>query len=88
VRYARVFDADLSCVSELAFAGAGCPWEFQCSLPQYRTEQILTRSRPAAPGSMPSTHIWIPTWSRRAGDGLRCGESKPGARGAVPYQPA
>jgi 2-polyprenyl-6-methoxyphenol hydroxylase-like FAD-dependent oxidoreductase len=42
VRYARVFDADLSCVSELALAGAGCPWEFQCSLPQYRTEQILT----------------------------------------------
>jgi 2-polyprenyl-6-methoxyphenol hydroxylase-like FAD-dependent oxidoreductase len=26
---------------ELAFAGVGCPWEFQCSLPEWRTEQIL-----------------------------------------------
>jgi 2-polyprenyl-6-methoxyphenol hydroxylase-like FAD-dependent oxidoreductase len=47
VGFARVFDADLSCLSELAFSvlassGAGCPWEFQASLPQWRTEQILT----------------------------------------------
>ena len=41
VGFARVFDPGLSCVSELALAGAGCPWEFQCSLPQWRTEQIL-----------------------------------------------
>ena len=27
-------------MAELAFAGVGCPWEFQCSLPQWRTEQI------------------------------------------------
>ena len=27
--------------ARLAFAGAGCQWEFQCSLPQWRTEQIL-----------------------------------------------
>jgi 6-methylpretetramide 4-monooxygenase / 4-hydroxy-6-methylpretetramide 12a-monooxygenase len=40
--FARVLDADLGLVSELAFAGAGCRWEFQCSLPQWRTEQILT----------------------------------------------
>src|SRR5215218_9611745 len=38
---ARVFDADLRRVGELAFAGVDCPWEFQCSLPQWRTEQIL-----------------------------------------------
>src|ERR671924_571419 len=38
---ARVFDADLRGVGELAFAGVGCPWEFQCSLPQWRMEQIL-----------------------------------------------
>jgi 6-methylpretetramide 4-monooxygenase / 4-hydroxy-6-methylpretetramide 12a-monooxygenase len=38
---ARVFDAELQRVGELAFAGVGCPWEFQCSLPQWRTEQIL-----------------------------------------------
>src|SRR5215217_6830287 len=38
---ARVFDAELRGVGELAFEGVGCPWEFQCSLPQWRTEQIL-----------------------------------------------
>ena len=41
LRFARLFDAQLRQVSELAFAGADCPWEFQCSLPQWRTEQIL-----------------------------------------------
>lgn len=39
--FARVFDLDLRPVGEMAFSGAGCPWEFQCSLPQWRTEQIL-----------------------------------------------
>ena len=39
--FARLFDAHLRQVNELAFAGAGCPWEFQCSLPQWRTERIL-----------------------------------------------
>ncbi len=44
LRYARLFDAELRQTAETAFAtaGAGCPWEFQCSLPQWRTEQILT----------------------------------------------
>ena len=41
VRSARVVDADLKLVSEMGYAGIGCPWEFQCSLPQWRTEQIL-----------------------------------------------
>ena len=41
VRFARVVDADLKQISELPYAGIGCPWEFQCSLPQWRTEQIL-----------------------------------------------
>jgi 6-methylpretetramide 4-monooxygenase / 4-hydroxy-6-methylpretetramide 12a-monooxygenase len=41
LRFARLFDAQLRQVSELAFAGCGCPWEFQCSLPQWQTEQIL-----------------------------------------------
>src|SRR5690242_4440795 len=40
--YARLFDADLQLVSEMSFAGAGSRYEFQASLPQYRTEQILT----------------------------------------------
>ncbi|MGC1288573.1 MAG: FAD-dependent oxidoreductase, partial [Streptosporangiaceae bacterium] len=39
--FSRVFDPDLRCVAEMPFAGAGCRWEFQCSLPQWRTEQIL-----------------------------------------------
>ncbi len=39
--FARVFDAELTQVSEMRFAGAGCRWEHQCSLPQWRTEQIL-----------------------------------------------
>jgi 2-polyprenyl-6-methoxyphenol hydroxylase-like FAD-dependent oxidoreductase len=41
LRFARLYDARLHQVSELAFAGADCPWEFQCSLPQWQTEQIL-----------------------------------------------
>ncbi len=41
LRFARVLNADLRPVAEIAFAGAGCPCEFQCSLPQWRTEQIL-----------------------------------------------
>ena len=41
LRFARVFDPGLNCRAELAFAGAGCRWEFQCSLPQWQTEQIL-----------------------------------------------
>jgi len=41
LRYARVLDPELKPVAETDFAGVGCPWEFQCSLPQWRTEQIL-----------------------------------------------
>jgi 2-polyprenyl-6-methoxyphenol hydroxylase-like FAD-dependent oxidoreductase len=40
--FARLFDAQLEPVAELAFAGSDCQWPFQCSLPQWRTEQILT----------------------------------------------
>ena len=39
--YARVFDPALRMLSELSFAGVGCEWEFQCSLPQWSTEAIL-----------------------------------------------
>jgi 6-methylpretetramide 4-monooxygenase / 4-hydroxy-6-methylpretetramide 12a-monooxygenase len=41
LRFARLYDAHLTQVGETAFAGVGCPWEFQCSLPQWRTERIL-----------------------------------------------
>lgn len=39
--FARVFDARLGQVGEMAFAGAGCRWKFQCSLPQWQTERIF-----------------------------------------------
>jgi 2-polyprenyl-6-methoxyphenol hydroxylase-like FAD-dependent oxidoreductase len=42
LRFARLLDTNLELISELPFAGAGCKWEFQCSLPQWRTEQILS----------------------------------------------
>jgi 2-polyprenyl-6-methoxyphenol hydroxylase-like FAD-dependent oxidoreductase len=41
VRFARLLDTNLEVISELDFAGTDCKWEFQCSLPQWRTEQIL-----------------------------------------------
>ncbi len=41
LRFARLYDRQLSCVAETPFAGTGCRWEFQCSLPQWRTEQLL-----------------------------------------------
>jgi 6-methylpretetramide 4-monooxygenase / 4-hydroxy-6-methylpretetramide 12a-monooxygenase len=45
LRCARLFDAGLRATAETDFAaacaGAGCPWGIQCSLPQWRTEQIL-----------------------------------------------
>jgi 6-methylpretetramide 4-monooxygenase / 4-hydroxy-6-methylpretetramide 12a-monooxygenase len=39
---ARLYDRTLNCVGETPFSGTGCRWEFQCSLPQWRTEQLLT----------------------------------------------
>ena len=44
VKRSRVYDASLRMVAESSFAGgaaAGCPFEFQCSLPQFSTERIL-----------------------------------------------
>ena len=46
LHYARLFNAELRATVETRFAetseAAGCPWGFQCSLPQWRTERILT----------------------------------------------
>jgi 2-polyprenyl-6-methoxyphenol hydroxylase-like FAD-dependent oxidoreductase len=42
LQFARVFDPALDQVAEMSFTGIGSPWEFQCSLPQWRTEEILT----------------------------------------------
>ncbi|NMO88197.1 FAD-dependent monooxygenase [Actinomycetospora sp. TBRC 11914] len=41
VRRARVLDADLGLLGEMPYADLDCPWPFQCSLPQWRTEQVL-----------------------------------------------
>ena len=50
--FARVLDAALGVVGEVAFAGAGSPWDHQCSLPQWRTEQILTERMTELGGSV------------------------------------
>ncbi len=42
LRFGRLLDASLELISELDFAGTGCRWEFQCCLPQWRTEQVLS----------------------------------------------
>jgi 2-polyprenyl-6-methoxyphenol hydroxylase-like FAD-dependent oxidoreductase len=41
LRFARLLDPSLEVIGELDFATTGCKWGFQCSLPQWRTEQIL-----------------------------------------------
>jgi 6-methylpretetramide 4-monooxygenase / 4-hydroxy-6-methylpretetramide 12a-monooxygenase len=41
--FARVFDPGLTPVAEMTFAGTDSPWGFECSLPQWRTEEILAR---------------------------------------------
>ena len=40
--FARLYDTALHCVGATPFAGTDCRWEFECSLPQWRTEQLLT----------------------------------------------
>lgn len=40
--YARLFDGELEPIGEMELALCDSRWNFQCSLPQWRTEQILT----------------------------------------------
>ncbi len=42
VRFARLFDAELRPTAEMDFGTVACEWPFQCSLPQWQTERILT----------------------------------------------
>ncbi|MGN6166542.1 MAG: FAD-dependent oxidoreductase [Solirubrobacteraceae bacterium] len=41
LQFGRLLDANLEVISELDLARTGCRWEFQCNLPQWRTEQVL-----------------------------------------------
>src|ERR1700722_9728387 len=41
LEFARVLDPALNLVAEMTLASTGSRWGFQCSLPQWRTEQIL-----------------------------------------------
>jgi 6-methylpretetramide 4-monooxygenase / 4-hydroxy-6-methylpretetramide 12a-monooxygenase len=71
VRFARVFDAGLACTSEVRFAGVGCEWEFQCSLPQWRTEEILA-GRLAELGGGVDRGVTVTSVTER-GDGVLVG---------------
>lgn len=42
LRFVRLLDPNLDVISETDLAGTGCRWEFQCSLPQWRTEHVLS----------------------------------------------
>ena len=48
----RLLDVELQTVGELWFSGVGAPWEFQCSLPQWRTEAILAERLEQVGGSV------------------------------------
>ncbi len=72
--FARVFQvgaAGLTRVSELAFSGVGCEWEFQCSLPQWRTEHILA-DRLAELGGAAERGVTVVSLTERD-DGVRVG---------------
>jgi 6-methylpretetramide 4-monooxygenase / 4-hydroxy-6-methylpretetramide 12a-monooxygenase len=44
IHFVRLFDAELQLVGETPLAGTGSRWEHQCSLPQWRTEEILAEA--------------------------------------------
>jgi 6-methylpretetramide 4-monooxygenase / 4-hydroxy-6-methylpretetramide 12a-monooxygenase len=84
LHFARVFDAWLQLVAETRFAGAGSRWEHQCSLPQWRTEQIFSEA-PAELGVV--VQRGVTAWSVRGReDGVvaelrhRDGSRKPSKR--------
>jgi 6-methylpretetramide 4-monooxygenase / 4-hydroxy-6-methylpretetramide 12a-monooxygenase len=70
-RVYRVSAAGLACVSELAFSGLGCEWEFQASLPQWRTEQVLA-DRLAELGGTVERGVSVVSLTERA-DGVLVG---------------
>jgi 6-methylpretetramide 4-monooxygenase / 4-hydroxy-6-methylpretetramide 12a-monooxygenase len=71
LRFARLYDSGFECRAEMAFAGVGCRWEFQCSLPQWRTERILA-DRLAELGGTVERGVSVVSVRQRA-DGLRVG---------------
>ena len=84
LRFARLLDPNLQIISELDFAGAGCEWEYQCALPQWRTEQILTErlgefgvkvERGVTAGSVQSTADGVRVRLERADGTTEVGEA-------------
>ncbi len=58
-------------MSELAFSGVGCAWEFQGSLPQWRTEQVLA-DRLAELGGEVERAVSV-VWLTERADGILIG---------------
>jgi 6-methylpretetramide 4-monooxygenase / 4-hydroxy-6-methylpretetramide 12a-monooxygenase len=79
--FARVFDSGLRCRAEMAFAGVGCRWEFQCSLPQWQTERILAE-RLAELGGTVERGVGVVSVQQRDG-GLRVGLERGGEPAAT-----
>jgi 6-methylpretetramide 4-monooxygenase / 4-hydroxy-6-methylpretetramide 12a-monooxygenase len=83
--FARVYQvsaAGLTRQSELAFSGVGCEWEFQGSLPQWRTEQVLA-DRLAELGGQVERGVSVVSLTERA-DGILIGlEAADGERQEV-----
>ena len=67
----RLFDRELRPLSETRFGGTGCRWEFQCSLPQYATEQLLA-ARLAELGGRVERGVSVTGLEQRDG-GVRAG---------------
>jgi 6-methylpretetramide 4-monooxygenase / 4-hydroxy-6-methylpretetramide 12a-monooxygenase len=81
-RVYRVSAAGLARVSELAFRGVGCEWEFQGSLPQWRTEQVLA-DRLAELGGVVERGVSVVSLTERADEVLIGLESADGERQQV-----
>ncbi len=75
LEFARVLDHELALVSELALAGTGCEWEYQCNLPQWRTEEILARRLAELGGTVERGVTAISM--RERDDGVLVGLEKP-----------
>ncbi len=81
VKFARVLDEKLRPLSESSFAGAGGYWDIQCSLPQWRTEQLLA-ARLAELGGTVERGVSVVSLEPHSG-GVVAGLEHAGGRGEV-----